>query len=70
MKAAARLRGRARLRGYARLDRDLAAQAAPQATFASGESTYFLSARMGCDVLHPIYGLDLAALCVRDEVSE
>jgi hypothetical protein len=66
MKAAARLRGRARPRGYARLDRDLAAQA----TFASGESTYFLSVRMGCDVLHPIYGLDLAALCVRDEVSE
>jgi hypothetical protein len=21
---------------------------------------------MGCQVLHPIYGLDLAALCIRD----
>jgi hypothetical protein len=27
----------------------------------------FVSARMGCPVLHPLYGLDLAALCVRDE---
>jgi hypothetical protein len=70
MVAASRLRGEARLRAYARLDRDLAARAAPQATFATGEARYFLSARMGCEVPHPIYGLDLAALCVRDEASD
>ena len=70
MEATARLTGRVRLRAYGRLDRDLAAEAAPQATFASGESSYFLSARMGCEVPHPIYGLDLAALCVRDDVSD
>ena len=33
-------------------------------------ATHFLSARMGCQVLHPIYILDLAALCVRDEADE
>jgi hypothetical protein len=70
MNDAARLQGDARLRAYAKLDRDLAARAAPQATFASGETSYFLSARMGCEVPHPIYGLDFAALCVRDEASD
>ena len=42
-------------------------EAVPAVPFASGTLTHFLSARMGCQVLHPIYGLDLAALCVRDE---
>lgn len=65
MVAAAQLAGDARLRAYAQLDRDLAEQFAPQATFASGEASYFLAARMGCQVLHPLYGLDVAALCLR-----
>jgi YVTN family beta-propeller protein len=65
MADAAALTGDARLRAYARLDRDLAADAAPAAPFATGVTTYFLSARMGCQVLHPLYGLDLARLCVR-----
>ena len=37
----------------------------PAAPFATGTASYLLSARMGCQVLHPIYGLDLAALCVK-----
>ena len=41
------------------------AEAAPAVPFATGSSTYFLSARVGCQVMHPIYGLDLAALCIR-----
>ena len=65
MDAVARLAGDTRIRAYAKLDRELAAEAAPAAPFATGTSTYLLSARMGCQVLHPIYGLDLAALCVR-----
>jgi YVTN family beta-propeller protein len=65
MADAAALTGEARLRAYAKLDRDLAVDAAPAAPFATGITTYFLSARMGCQVLHPIYGLDLAALCIR-----
>jgi YVTN family beta-propeller protein len=65
MTDAAGLGGDARLRAYAELDRDLAAGVAPSAPFATGETAYFLSARMGCQVLHPIFGLDLAALCIR-----
>jgi YVTN family beta-propeller protein len=65
MESVARLTGPGRIRAYARLDRELAAEAAPAAPFATGTATYFLSARMGCPVLHPIYGLDLATLCVR-----
>ena len=65
MADAASLTGDARLRAYAKLDRDLAANTAPAAVFATGTASYFLSARMGCQVLHPIFGLDLAALCIR-----
>jgi peptide/nickel transport system substrate-binding protein len=65
MDAVARLSGDMRMRAYAKLDRELAARGAPAAAFATGTETYFLSARMGCQVLHPIYGLDLAALCIR-----
>jgi YVTN family beta-propeller protein len=70
MEEASSLSGEAGLRAYAKLDRDLAERFAPQATFASGEATYFLSARMGCQVLHPVTGLDLAALCIRDDAEE
>jgi hypothetical protein len=62
---AASLTGDARLRAYAKLDRYLAAKAVPAAAFATGTASYFLSARMGCQVLHPIFGLDLASLCIR-----
>jgi len=65
MDEVARLSGERRMRAYAKLDRELAAEAAPAAPFATGSSTYFLSARMGCQVMHPIYGLDLAALCIK-----
>jgi YVTN family beta-propeller protein len=65
MADAADLTGDARLRAYAKLDRDIADIAAPAATFATGVNTHFLSARMGCQVPHPIYGLDLAALCIK-----
>jgi YVTN family beta-propeller protein len=65
MSEAAELTGDARLRAYAKLDRDLADDAVPAVPFATGTSSYFLSARMGCQVLHPIFGLDLASLCIR-----
>jgi hypothetical protein len=42
----------------------------PAAPFAAGTITHFLSARMGCEVLHPLYGLDLAALCIDDESGD
>jgi ABC-type transport system substrate-binding protein len=65
MAAVAELSGNARLRGYAKLDRDLAQNAAPAAAFATGEFSYLVSPRTGCVVVHPIYGLDLGALCMR-----
>jgi YVTN family beta-propeller protein len=70
MAVASRLTGDARLRAYARLDRDLAERAVPATPFASEVETHFFSARMGCQLQHPIWGLDLAALCVRDEDEE
>ena len=66
MAAAARLTGKPRLEAYARLDRDLAAGPAPVAAFANGTVKHFFSARVGCQFEHPIYGIDLAALCLRD----
>ena len=66
MRAASRLEGAARIEAYAALDRDIAARAAPIVPVTSAVHTDFFSARMGCQVEHPIYGIDLAALCVRD----
>lgn len=65
MGAASRLEGPDRLAAYAALDRAIAAEAAPLAPCLSGARTDFFSARMGCQVDHPLYGIDLAALCVR-----
>ena len=31
----------------------------------SATNDYLFSARMGCQTIHPIYGIDLAALCMR-----
>ena len=65
MAEAARLSGEQRYRAYADVDRDLSGRFAAAAPFATGASSYFLSSRMGCARLHPIYGLDLTALCIR-----
>ena len=66
MRAAERLAGAERIEAYAALDRDLAAQAAPLAEAITAERTDFFSARIGCQVEHPLYGIDLGALCVRE----
>jgi YVTN family beta-propeller protein len=63
--AAERLQGQARIRAYTRLDIQLARDVVPAVVFAIGLVPDFLSSRMGCEVSQPIYGLDLAALCVR-----
>ena len=65
MAAAAQLTGARRYRAYARLDRDLAAHAAPAAAYASGTTVNLFSSRIGCQVNQPIYGIDLGRLCVR-----
>ena len=42
--------------------------ASPAVPFASGTTTHFRSARIGLSG-DPVYGLDLAALCVRQDVE-
>jgi peptide/nickel transport system substrate-binding protein len=63
--AASRLTGSERYLNYARLDAELARTAAPFAAFGNLSQLDFFSARMGCQVLSPAYGMDLAALCIR-----
>lgn len=63
--AARRLSGARRDRAYGTLDVDLAREAAPMVALATTTRQDFFSARMGCQVYHPVYGMDLAALCVR-----
>jgi ABC-type transport system substrate-binding protein len=65
MQAASELAGRKRYRTYARLDRELAAGAAPAAAYATGTSVHFFSSRIGCQVDQPIAGIDLGRLCIR-----
>ena len=61
---AARLSGPERYLAYGKLDLDLARNAAPLAAFDYQSSNDFFSARIGCQT-YEIYGMDLAALCIR-----
>jgi hypothetical protein len=65
LRRAAALSGPRRYRAYARLDADLAREAAPVVAYANETRNYFFSARIGCEMVQPLYGLDLAALCER-----
>jgi YVTN family beta-propeller protein len=62
---AGRLTGRTRTAAIGRLADDLARNAAPLVAFANPVSQDFFSRRMGCQVYNPLYGMDLAALCIR-----
>jgi hypothetical protein len=66
MEQAAGVAGPERYPTYARLDRDLASEAAPAAAYASQTSPYFFSARIGCQVNQPLYGISYGRLCIRD----
>ena len=63
--AASRLTGEARLRAYGQLDIAIARNAAPVVAFADITADDFFSARIGCQVFQPIYGMDLGSLCRR-----
>ena len=65
LKAAAKLSGAKRYRVYNRLAFELARDAAPAAAIAWNTSRDFFSARIGCQIYQPVYGIDLAALCLR-----
>jgi hypothetical protein len=60
-----RLSGEARYRGYARLSVEIARDLAPWVPYSVGTSRDFFSARMGCQLFHPVFGIDLGALCTR-----
>ena len=59
------LSGEARYRAYAALSVELARDDAPWVAYATGASRDLFAARIGCQVFHPIYGMDLGALCIR-----
>lgn len=63
--AASRLTGERRLSAFGQLDIDIARHAAPVVAFANITADDFFSARIGCQIFQPIYGMDLGALCQR-----
>jgi ABC-type transport system substrate-binding protein/streptogramin lyase len=63
--AAEKLSGEKRYRAGARIALELQRDAVPAAAFATTASRDFFSARIGCQVYHPVWGMDLAALCLR-----
>lgn len=65
MAVADRLTGPRRYRAYGRLADDLAQRAAPIVAYANPVRQDFFSRRMGCQIYNPLYGFDLAALCIR-----
>jgi ABC-type oligopeptide transport system substrate-binding subunit len=60
-----RLLGDARYEAFSAIDRDVMRQAAPVAVIAMLNDRYYVSARTGRYHYHPVYGLDLPALCVK-----
>jgi YVTN family beta-propeller protein len=65
LEAAAGLSGEARARAYAGLDAALARRAAPWVPFEEETWLNLFSGRIGCQTYQPVYGMDLASLCVR-----
>ena len=59
-----RLTGPERYLAYGKLDIDLTLNAAPLLAHGNSSVSDFLSARVGCET-YGIYGLDLAALCIK-----
>ena len=64
-----RLSGARRYRALSRLAYELERDDAPVAAIAASASQDFFSARIGCQVYQPIYGMDLGALCLRQKAS-
>ena len=65
--AASRLSGISRAQAYAKIDLALTRDIVPWINFATKIQQDFFSARIGCHLYQPVQGIDLAALCVRDE---
>ena len=65
IRLANQLAGEPRYRAFAALDHDLMRNAAPVAVFGVANDRHYVSARTGCYHHHPVYSLDLPAICVR-----
>ncbi|MDX6454920.1 MAG: Bacterial extracellular solute-binding protein family 5 Middle, partial [Gaiellaceae bacterium] len=65
LKAVAKMSGATRYRAAGRLALELERDDAPAAAIAWNTSRDFFSARIGCQVYQPVFGVDLAALCLR-----
>jgi YVTN family beta-propeller protein len=65
LERAAMMTGPRRDRAYGELDIDLARNTAPMVAFSHQTRQDFFSARTGCQVYVPAYGMDIAALCIR-----
>jgi ABC-type transport system substrate-binding protein/class 3 adenylate cyclase len=65
LKTVAKLSGAKRYRAASRLSLELERDGVPAAAIAWNTSRDFFSARIGCQVYQPFYGMDLAALCLR-----
>jgi peptide/nickel transport system substrate-binding protein len=65
MAAADRLTGSARLQALSKLDAEMMRNAAPWAPLYEGSNWVFISKHVGCFKLHPVFRLDLAAMCLR-----
>ncbi len=65
MEEAAGLAGDNRYARYGDLDIDLAKNASPLAAWDNDNERSFFSARMGCQLYQPVYGMDISALCLR-----
>ena len=62
----AKLSGAKRYRAASRLALELERDDAPVAAIAWNTSRDFFSARIGCQVYQPVFGMDLAAMCLRE----
>jgi peptide/nickel transport system substrate-binding protein len=65
MEQAAGLAGTERFDTYGKLDLDIAKNASPLAAWDNDNSREFFSARMGCQLYQPVYGMDISAMCLR-----
>ena len=65
MEQAAGLSGAARSQAYDKLDLSIAKDASPLAAWDNDNERDFFSGRMGCELFQPVYGMDIAALCLR-----
>ena len=62
---AEQLSGPRRYIAYSRIEHDMVRRAAPWVAFSIETFHDFFSARTGCQIYQPVYGIDLGALCIR-----